>query len=145
MVGTVQRDRAARPEGWKWPPVGGPGADAAHVLRSETGLAHSAVVTAANAHDKHPLPDLLHGQKERVCGDCAYASQLESIRAEAPKAMDLTNMVVRKDSPTEALERTVGGFFSVALTEKVCLRLRLARFAPFDQLNQLAHQHNLSP
>ena len=28
---------------------------------SETGLAHSAVVTAANVHDQHPLPELLHG------------------------------------------------------------------------------------
>jgi transposase, IS5 family len=24
---------------------------------SQTGLTHSAVVTAANVHDKHPLPD----------------------------------------------------------------------------------------
>ena len=30
---------------------------------SQTGLAHSAVVTAANVHDKHPLPDLLHGRR----------------------------------------------------------------------------------
>ncbi len=29
---------------------------------SETGLAYSAVVTAADVHDKHPLPNLLHGQ-----------------------------------------------------------------------------------
>ena len=36
---------------------------------SQTGLAHSAVVTAANVHDKHPLPDLLHGNEQRVYGD----------------------------------------------------------------------------
>jgi len=41
---------------------------------SSTGLAHSAVVTAANVHDKHPLPDLLHGNEQRVYGDSAYAS-----------------------------------------------------------------------
>ena len=35
---------------------------------SRTGLAHSAVVTAANVHDKHPLPDLLHGNEQRVYG-----------------------------------------------------------------------------
>jgi len=29
---------------------------------SQSGLAHNAVVTAANVNDKHPLPDLLHGQ-----------------------------------------------------------------------------------
>lgn len=28
---------------------------------SQSALVHSAVVTAANIHDKHPLPDLLHG------------------------------------------------------------------------------------
>jgi IS5 family transposase len=35
---------------------------------NHTGLAHSAVVTAANMHDKHPLPDLLHGNEQRVYG-----------------------------------------------------------------------------
>ena len=74
---------------------------------SVTGLAHSAVVTAANVHDKHPLPDLLHGQEERVYGDCAYASQQALIQAKAPKAADFTNKMVRKDSPTEELERMV--------------------------------------
>jgi IS5 family transposase len=74
---------------------------------SVTGLAHSAVVTAANVHDKHPLPDLLHGQEERVYGDCAYASQQALIQAKAPKAEDFTNKTVRKDSPTEELERMV--------------------------------------
>ena len=32
---------------------------------SKTGLAHSAVVTAANIHDKHSLPQLLLGQEEQ--------------------------------------------------------------------------------
>jgi IS5 family transposase len=74
---------------------------------SETGLTHSAVVTAANVHDKHPLPDLLHGLEERVYGDCAYASQDEAIHAKAPQAQDLTNQRVRKGSVTEELERMV--------------------------------------
>jgi IS5 family transposase len=74
---------------------------------SKTGLAHSAVVTAANIHDKHPPPDLLHGQEEQVYGDCAYAAQQTLIRAEAPRAQDLTNKVVRKGSVTEELERMV--------------------------------------
>lgn len=42
---------------------------------SQSGLAHSAVVTAANVHDKHPLPKLLHGNEQRVYGELAYASQ----------------------------------------------------------------------
>jgi IS5 family transposase len=63
---------------------------------SQSGLAHSAVVTAANVHDKHPLPDLLHGQEERVYGDSAYASQKELIHGKAPKAKDFTNQRTRK-------------------------------------------------
>jgi IS5 family transposase len=74
---------------------------------SGTGLAHSAVVTAANVHDKHPLPDLLHGQEQRVYGDCAYASQGELIHSKAPAAADMTNKTVRPGSPTEELERMV--------------------------------------
>jgi IS5 family transposase len=62
---------------------------------SQTGLTHSAVVTAANVHDKHPLPDLLHGAEQRVYGDSAYASQKELIASKAPKAKDFTNERVR--------------------------------------------------
>jgi len=45
------------PEGHRWYlgmrlPIG---------VDGKTGLAHSAVVTAANVHDKHPVPQLLHG------------------------------------------------------------------------------------
>jgi len=74
---------------------------------SKTGLAHSAVVTAANVHDKHPLPDLLHGNEEHVWGDCAYASQRKLIESKAPHALDLTNQKVRKGSVTEELDRMV--------------------------------------
>ena len=72
---------------------------------SQTGLTHSAVVTAANVHDKHPLPQLLHGQEERVYGDSAYASQQGAIQSKAPQAMDCTNQRVREGSPTEELQR----------------------------------------
>ena len=74
---------------------------------SKTGLAHSAVVTAANVHDKHALPQLLHGQEEQFYGDCAYASQQALIHAKAPRAQDLSNQRVRKGSPTEELDRLV--------------------------------------
>jgi IS5 family transposase len=63
---------------------------------SRTGLAHSAVVTAANVHDKHPLPELLHGEELEVYGDCAYAGQQELIASKAPAALDCTNERVRK-------------------------------------------------
>jgi len=64
---------------------------------SQTGLTHSAVVTAANVHDKHPLPDLLHGQERRVYGDSAYASQKKLIEGKAPKAKDFTNQRTRRN------------------------------------------------
>jgi IS5 family transposase len=63
---------------------------------SQSGLAHSAVVTPANVHDKHPLPDLLHGHEQRVYGDSAYASQKGLIHSKAPKARDFTNCRTRK-------------------------------------------------
>jgi transposase, IS5 family len=63
---------------------------------SQSGLTHSAVVTAANIHDKHPLPQLLHGNEQRVYGDCAYASQQDLIQSKAPKAKDFTNERTRK-------------------------------------------------
>jgi IS5 family transposase len=74
---------------------------------STTGLAHSAVVTAANVHDKHPLPDLLHGNERRIWGDCAYAGQNALLQAKAAGVLDLTNKPVRKGSVTEELERMV--------------------------------------
>ena len=80
---------------------------------SQTGLAHSAMVTAANVHDKHPLPDLLHGQERRVYGDSAYASQKALIHSKAPKAKDFTNQRVKRngevDETVKAKNRTKSG------------------------------------
>ena len=64
---------------------------------SQSGLAHSAVVTAANVHDKHPLPRLLHGNEQRVYGDSAYASQKDLIHSKAVKAKDFTNQRTRRN------------------------------------------------
>ena len=72
---------------------------------SRTGLAHSVVVTAANMHDKHPLPELLHGQEQRVYGDSAYASQKALISSKAPLAKDFTNQRVRKAGEVDERER----------------------------------------
>lgn len=63
---------------------------------SQSGPAHSAVATSANAHDKHPLPGLLHGREQRVYGDSAYASQKDLIRSKAPQARDFTDCRTRK-------------------------------------------------
>jgi IS5 family transposase len=72
---------------------------------SQSGLAHSAVVTPANIHDKHPLPHLLHGQERRVYGDSAYTSQKELIQGKAPKAKDFTNERVRKAGQVDEVKR----------------------------------------
>lgn len=72
---------------------------------SRSGLAHSAVVTAANVHDKHPLPDLLHGAEQRVYGDSAYASQKALIGSKAPQAKDFTNQRVRKHGEVDEVQR----------------------------------------
>lgn len=74
---------------------------------SQSGLAHSATVTAANVHDKHALPHLLHGNEQRVYGDNAYASQKELIHSKAPQAKDFTNERVRrrKDEPADEAKR----------------------------------------
>lgn len=37
-------------------------------VESRSGLVHSAVARASNVHDKHPPPDLLHGNRRRVYG-----------------------------------------------------------------------------
>lgn len=71
---------------------------------SQSGLAHSAVVTAANVHDKHPLPQLLHGREKRVYGDNAYASQKALIREKSPQATDFTNERVRRRKGEEVDE-----------------------------------------
>ncbi len=63
---------------------------------SQTGLVHSAVVTAANIHDKHSLPDLLRGNELRVYGDSAYSSQKELIASKASHAKDFTNQHTRR-------------------------------------------------
>ena len=39
---------------------------------SQTGLVHSASVTAGNVHDSQELANLLHGQETRLYGDSAY-------------------------------------------------------------------------
>ncbi|SEI15232.1 Transposase DDE domain-containing protein [Paraburkholderia hospita] len=72
---------------------------------SQSGLAHRAVVTAANVHDKHPLPQLLHGEEQRVYGDSAYASQKALIHGKAPKAHDFTNKRTRRKGIVDEVAR----------------------------------------
>ncbi|ADG20834.1 IS5 family transposase [Paraburkholderia atlantica] len=72
---------------------------------SQSGLVHSAVLTPANVHDKHPLPQLLHGREQRVYGDSAYASQKALIHSKAPKARDFTNQRTRRAREVDEVQR----------------------------------------
>ncbi len=76
---------------------------------SQTGLVHSASVTAANVHDSHQVPKLLHGEETRFYGDSAYRGkdQRERLKDIAPKAKDFTNKRAYRNSPlTDADKET---------------------------------------
>jgi transposase, IS5 family len=45
------------------------------------------VVTPANVHDKHPLPDLLHGNERRVYGDSVWAPVRSCLRSAGLKML----------------------------------------------------------
>ena len=63
----------------------------AHIgVDSKTKLIHAVAASAANVHDKHALPHLLHGRERRVYGDSGYAGQKDLIRQHAPQAKDFT-------------------------------------------------------
>jgi len=65
---------------------------------SKTGLIHSASVTAANVHDSHEVPSLLHGNETRFYGDSAYRgkAQRERLREIAPKATQQSSGTAQK-------------------------------------------------
>jgi IS5 family transposase len=63
---------------------------------SKEGVVHSVCTSAASVHDKHMLPDLLHGNEKKVWGDAGYQGQTEAIHAAAPQAQDMTNRRVKK-------------------------------------------------
>jgi IS5 family transposase len=72
----------------------------AHVgVDSRTKMIHSVVATAANVHDKHPLPQLLHGQERRVYADAGYAGQADIIKERAPQARAFINERSYKNRP----------------------------------------------
>jgi transposase, IS5 family len=78
-------------------------------MDSQSGLVHSASVTAANVHDSHEVPNLLHGAETRFYGDSAYRgkAQRERLKAIAPQAKDFTNKRAYKNRPlTEADKAT---------------------------------------
>jgi IS5 family transposase len=68
----------------------------AHIgVDSKEGVVHSVCTSAASVHDKHMLPDLLHGEEKKVWGDSGYQGQTKAIHEAAPKAQDMTNRRVK--------------------------------------------------
>lgn len=74
---------------------------------SKTGLIHSASVTAANVHDSHEVPNLLHGRETRFYGDCAYRgkAQRQRLKEIAPRAKDFTNKRGYRHAPLTEADR----------------------------------------
>ena len=76
---------------------------------SQSGLIHSASVTAGNVHDSQELPNLLHGGETRLYGDSAYrgVKQRERLKDIAPRAKDFTNKRAYRNRPlTDADKET---------------------------------------
>ena len=68
----------------------------AHIgVDSKEGVVHAVSSSAASVHDKHMLPDLLHGEEKKVWGDAGYQGQTAAIREAAPAAPDMTSRRVK--------------------------------------------------
>ncbi len=64
----------------------------AHIgVDSKQTVVHTVVTSAASVADKHMLPDLLHGDENKVWGDAGYQGQTEAIHEAAPQAQDMTS------------------------------------------------------
>ena len=78
----------------------------AHIgIDSKEGIVHSVCTSAASVHDKHMLPDLLHGDEKKVWGDAGYQGQTEAIHEAAPKAQDMTNRRVKTRQGVDEVEK----------------------------------------
>ena len=78
-------------------------------MDSQSGLIHSASVTAGNVHDSQALSNLLRGEETRLYGDSAYRGEKQRKRLKdvAPKAKDFTNKRAYKNRPlTDADKQT---------------------------------------
>ena len=73
----------------------------------QTGLIHSASVTAGNVHDSQELPNLLHGGETRLYGDSAYRgqNQREQLKDLAPRAKDFTNKRAARNRPLSVADK----------------------------------------
>ena len=74
---------------------------------SQSGLVHSASVTAGHVHDSQELPNLLRGDETRLYGDSAYRGerQREQLTQIAPRAKDFTNKRAYRNRPLSVVDR----------------------------------------
>ena len=78
----------------------------AHIgIDSKEGIVHSVCTSAASVHDKHMLPDLLHGEEKKVWGDAGYQGQTAKIREAAPAAQDMTSRRVKTKAGVDEVEK----------------------------------------
>ena len=78
----------------------------AHIgVDSRHKLIHSVAATAANVHDSHLLPALLHGGETKVWGDPAYQGKREVVHPLAPLAQDMTHRRNRRGGWLDLVER----------------------------------------
>jgi len=78
----------------------------AHIgVDSKSGVIHSVCTSAASVSDVHMLPDLLHGEENKVWGDAGYQGQTEAIHEAAPKAQDMTSRRVKTKQGADENEK----------------------------------------
>jgi len=78
----------------------------AHIgIDSKEGIVHSVCSTAASVSDVHMLPELLHGEENKVWGDAGYQGQTEAIHEAAPKAQDMTSRRVKTKAGIDEAEK----------------------------------------
>jgi IS5 family transposase len=88
----------------------------AHIgVDAESGLAHSADMSAANVHDSQVAEALLHGDEAVVLGDAAYASSeraLDNPQREADEPVWATPFKRGKNSPLSDEQRRINRLIS---------------------------------
>ena len=66
----------------------------AHIgVDSRVGIVHSLCSTAASVSDVHMLPELLHGEENKVWGDAGYQGQTEAMREAAFHVINSTRLL----------------------------------------------------
>ena len=103
---------------------------------SQSGLIHSASVTAGNVHDSQELPNLLHGGETRLYGDSAYRGERQRKRLKdiAPRAKDFTNKRAYRSRPLSEADKETNRRKSSVRSKVEHLFLALKRIWGFTKV-----------